>query len=87
MDWWLIDSSKLCLKIILLQNGNSLPSIPLGHAVYMNKTHEIMIFLCMQFGTQNTVFPYVNGTAMRGVFTSRDKYSQHKAYDPEHWHI
>ena len=32
LDWRLfIDSSKLSLKAFLLHNGNTLPSIPLGH--------------------------------------------------------
>ena len=32
LDWRLfIDSSKLSLKAVLLHNGNTLPSIPVGH--------------------------------------------------------
>jgi hypothetical protein len=35
LDWRLfIDSSKLSLKAVLLHNGNTLPSIPIGHSVY-----------------------------------------------------
>jgi len=30
-----IDSSKVCLKAVLLHNGNQHPSIPVGHAVHM----------------------------------------------------
>jgi len=30
-----IDSSKLCLKAVLLHNGKQHPSIPVGHAVHM----------------------------------------------------
>jgi len=40
-EWRLfIDSSKLCLKAVLLHNGNQHPSIPVGHAVYMKVTYE-----------------------------------------------
>ena len=37
LDWRLfIDSSKLSFKAILLHNGNTLPSNPLGHSVHNN---------------------------------------------------
>jgi len=40
-EWRLfIDSLKLCLKAVLLNNGNQHPSIPVGHAVYMKETYE-----------------------------------------------
>ena len=43
MDWRLLfDSSKLRLKAVLLNNGNSLSSIPVGYAVNMKKTYENM---------------------------------------------
>ena len=33
LDWRLfIDSSKLSLKAVLLHNGNTLPSVPVGHS-------------------------------------------------------
>lgn len=35
-----IDSSKTSLKAVLLNNGNVLPSIPVGHAVHMKETYE-----------------------------------------------
>ena len=39
-EWRLfIDSSKLRLKAVLLDNGNELPSIILAHAVHMKETH------------------------------------------------
>src|SRR4051794_23880544 len=42
-NWRLfIDSSKLSLKAVLLHNGNSLPSIPLGHAVHIKETYHNM---------------------------------------------
>ena len=35
LDWRLfIDSSQSSLKAVLLHNGNSLPSIPVGHSVH-----------------------------------------------------
>jgi len=35
LDWRLyIDSSQLSLKAVLLHNGNTLPSIPVGHSVH-----------------------------------------------------
>ena len=40
-----IDSSKLILKAILLHNGNTLPSIPLGHSVHNKESHENMKIL------------------------------------------
>ena len=40
-EWRLfIDSSKLSLKAVLLQNGNKHPYIPVGHAVDMKETYE-----------------------------------------------
>mgnify|MGYP003623728426 FL=1 len=40
-EWRLfIDSSKLSLKVVLLHNGNKLPSIPIGHAVHMKETYD-----------------------------------------------
>jgi len=41
LDWRLfIDSSKLSLKALLLHNGNTLPSIPVGHSVHSNELYE-----------------------------------------------
>ena len=35
LDWWLfVDSSHLSLKVVLLHNGNILPSIPVDHSVH-----------------------------------------------------
>ena len=41
-DKWrlFVDSSKVCLKAVLLHNGNVLPAIPLAHAFYMKETYE-----------------------------------------------
>ena len=45
LDWrHFIDSSKLSLKAILLHNGNTLPSIPVGHSVH-NESYENMKIL------------------------------------------
>jgi len=41
LDWRLfIDSSNLSLKAILLRNGNTLPSIPVGHSVHNKESYE-----------------------------------------------
>jgi len=41
LDWRLfIDSSKLSLKALLLHNGNTLPSIPVGHSVHNDELYE-----------------------------------------------
>jgi len=41
LDWQLfIDSSKLSLKALLLHNGNTVPSIPVGHSVHNNGSYE-----------------------------------------------
>jgi hypothetical protein len=41
LDWRLfIDSSKLSLKAVLLHNGNTLPSIPVGHEVHNKQSYE-----------------------------------------------
>jgi len=41
LDWRLfIDSSKLSLKAVLLHNGNTLPSIPVGYSVHNKKSYE-----------------------------------------------
>ena len=40
LDWRLFtDSSKLSLKTVLLHNGNTLPSIPVGHSLH-NESYE-----------------------------------------------
>ena len=41
----LIDSSKLSLKALLLHNGNTLPSIPVGHSVHNKESYENMKIL------------------------------------------
>jgi len=41
LDWRLfIDSSKLSLKAVLLHNGNTLPSIPVGYSVHNKESYE-----------------------------------------------
>jgi hypothetical protein len=45
LDWRLFtDSSKLSLKAVLLHNGNTLPSISVGHSVH-NESYENMKIL------------------------------------------
>ena len=34
------DSSKVNLKVVLLNNGNRLPSVPLAHVACMKKSYE-----------------------------------------------
>ena len=46
LDWRLfIDSSKVSLKAVLLHNGNTLPSIPVGHSVHNKESCENMKIL------------------------------------------
>jgi hypothetical protein len=46
LDWRLfIDSSKLSLKAVLLHNGNTLPSIPVGHSMHNKESYENMKIL------------------------------------------
>ena len=41
LDWWLFtDSSKLSLKAVLLHNGNTLRSIPVGHSTHNKESYE-----------------------------------------------
>jgi len=40
-----IDSSKLGLKEVLLHNGNTLPSIPVGHSAHNKESYENMKIL------------------------------------------
>ena len=40
-----IDSCKLSFKAVLLQNGNTLPSIPVGHSVHNMEWYEYMKIL------------------------------------------
>jgi hypothetical protein len=41
LDWRLfIDSSKLSLKAVLLHNGNTVPSIPVGHSLHNKESYE-----------------------------------------------
>ena len=46
LDWRLfIDSSKLSLKAVLLHNGNTQPSIPVGHTMHTKESYENMEIL------------------------------------------
>ena len=46
LDWRLfIDSSKLSHKAVLLHNGNTIPSIPVGHSVHNKDSYENMKIL------------------------------------------
>jgi hypothetical protein len=46
LDWRLfIDLSKLSLKAVLVHNGNTLPSIPVGHSVHNKESYENMKIL------------------------------------------
>ena len=46
LDWRLfIDSSKLSLKAVLFHNGNTLPSIPVGHSGHNKESYENMKIL------------------------------------------
>jgi len=40
-----IDSSKMSLKAVLLLNGITLPSIPVGHSVHNKESYENMKIL------------------------------------------
>ena len=41
LDWRLFtDSSKLSLKAVLLHNGNTLPSIAVGHSMHYKGSYE-----------------------------------------------
>jgi len=41
LDWQLFtDSSKLSLKAVLLHNGNTLTSIPVGHSTHNKESYE-----------------------------------------------
>ena len=43
LDWrFIIDSSKLSLEAVLLHNGNTLPSIPVGHSEHNKESYENM---------------------------------------------
>ena len=46
LEWRLfIDSSKFSLKAVLLHNGNTLPSVPVGHSVHNKESYENMKIL------------------------------------------
>jgi hypothetical protein len=46
LDWRIfIDSSKSSLKAVLFHNGNTLPSIPVGHSVHNKEPYENMKIL------------------------------------------
>ena len=46
LEWWLyIDSSKLSLEAVPLHNGNTLPSIHVGHSVHNKEPYEDMKIL------------------------------------------
>jgi len=51
LDKWclFIDSPKVSLKVVLLQNGNKFPSIPLAHAAKMKESYESMKLLLGKF--------------------------------------
>ena len=45
-QWCLFtDLSKVSLKVVLLHNGNRLPSVPLAHAANMKESYESMKLL------------------------------------------
>lgn len=45
-EWRLfIDSSKRSLKVVLLHNGNKLPSIPIGHSVHMKEEYSNVVLI------------------------------------------
>jgi len=46
-DQWRLftDSSKVSLKVVLLQNGNKFSSVPLAHAANMKESYENMKLL------------------------------------------
>ena len=55
LDWRLfIDSSKLSLKAVLLHNGNTVPSIPVGHSVHTKESYENMKIRLMPLITINS---------------------------------
>jgi len=46
LDWLLlIDSFELNLKAVLLHNGNTQPSIPVGHTMHTKESYENMEIL------------------------------------------
>jgi len=46
LDWRLfIDSPNLSLNAVLLHNGNTLPSIPVGHSLHNKESYENMKIL------------------------------------------
>jgi len=46
LGWRLFtDSSKLSLKAVLLHNGKTLPSIPVGHSIHNKESYENMNIL------------------------------------------
>ena len=46
LDWRLFtDSSKLSLKVVLLQNGNALPYVPVGHSVHKESYENMKILM------------------------------------------
>jgi len=46
-DQWrlVIDSSKVSLKVVLLQNGNRFPTVPLAHTANTKESYESMKLL------------------------------------------
>jgi hypothetical protein len=53
-----IDSSKVSLKVVLLNNGNQFPSIPLARAVHVKKKKKKHAgpfrFCCKTYTLKNT---------------------------------
>jgi len=59
LDWQLfIDSSKLSLKAVLLHNGNTLSSIPVGHSVHSKESYENMKILTEAINPLAPEFPF-----------------------------
>ena len=44
-DWRLFIDSSLSLKAVLLHNGNTQPSIPVGHTMHTKESYENMEIL------------------------------------------
>jgi len=71
LDWrLLIDSSKLSLKAVLLHNGSTLPSIPVGHSMHNKESYENMKILMDAINYDKFKWQICGDLKVTGIFKS-----------------
>lgn len=78
-DEWhlLIDSSKVSLKVVLLQNGNYFPSVPLDHAGNMKESYDnIKLILEKKVGITTSSGIFCGGLKLVALYSACNSVTQ-----------